>query len=131
MGYGSDGAAAYREPLARGLARRDPGLRARLEVFGSLSVHITDDVRGAIDARKPMIAAYVGGMGSDSHNFHADAMARRGSGPRPRPGSWSFGGPGAAQKPSRRCPTTTSTHNACLEAPTASEPAGLPPCRPG
>ena len=78
MGYGSEGADTYREPLARGLARRDPGLHNDLEVFGSLSVQITDDVRAALDARKPMIAMYVGGMGSDTHNFHADAMARRG-----------------------------------------------------
>ena len=78
MGYGPDGAATYREPLQRGMARRHADLRPEPEVFGSLSVEITDDVQAALDARKPMVAMYVGGMGSDSHNFHAEAMARRG-----------------------------------------------------
>jgi len=78
MGYGPDGAETYREPLQRGLARRGANLRPDLESFGPLSVEITGDVRTALDARKPMIAMYVGGMGSDTHNFHAEAMARRG-----------------------------------------------------
>ena len=78
MGYGPDGAETYRAPLARGLARRHGGLRPDLEVFSSLTVQITDDVQAAIDAHKPLTAMFVGGMGSDTHNFHADAMARRG-----------------------------------------------------
>ena len=78
MGYGPDGAETYKAPLDRGMARRRPGLRPDLEAFGSLSVQITDDVQAALDARKPMVAMYVGGMGSATHNFHADAMARRG-----------------------------------------------------
>ena len=78
MGYGPEGAETFGAPLARGLARRNDGLRADLEVFGSLSVQITGDVRAALDARKPLTAMYVGGMGSDTHNFHAEAMARRG-----------------------------------------------------
>ncbi|MYI36488.1 MAG: LLM class flavin-dependent oxidoreductase, partial [Acidimicrobiaceae bacterium] len=67
-----------REALHRGLARRHGGIRPEPEAFGSLSVEITDDVQGALDARKPLVAMYVGGMGSDTHNFHAEAMARRG-----------------------------------------------------
>ena len=78
MGYGPDGAETYRVPLARGLGRRHAGLRPDLEVFSSLSLQITDDVKAAIDAHKPLTAMYVGGMGSDTHNFHAEAMARRG-----------------------------------------------------
>ncbi len=78
MGYGSEGIATYAGPLARGRARRSAELRADLEVFGSLSVQITDNVRAAVDARKPLVAMYVGGMGSETHNFHAEAMARRG-----------------------------------------------------
>ncbi len=78
MGYGSLGTATYAEPLARGRGRRSAGLPANFEVFGSLSVQITDDVRCAVEARKPLVAMYVGGMGSDTHNFHAEAMARRG-----------------------------------------------------
>ena len=78
MGYGPDGAETYRAPLGRGRARRRVGLRPDLEVFSSLSLQITDDVKAAIDAHKPLTAMYVGGMGSDTHNFHAEAMARRG-----------------------------------------------------
>ena len=78
MGYGSQGTATFAEPLARGRVRRAADLPASLDVFGSLSVQITDDVRAAVEARKPLVAMYVGGMGSDTHNFHAEAMARRG-----------------------------------------------------
>ena len=78
MGYGPDGAETFLEPLQRGLARRHGDLQPELEAFGSLSVEITDDVQAALDARKPMVAMYVGGMGSGTHNFHAEAMARSG-----------------------------------------------------
>lgn len=78
MGYGADGADVYREPLARGYARRSSELRRRLEIFRAISVEITDDVAASLEARKPLTAMFVGGMGSDTHNFHADAMARRG-----------------------------------------------------
>ena len=78
MGYGSRGTATYAEPLARGRGRRPEDLPLNFEVFGSLSVQITDDVGAAVEARKPLVAMYVGGMGSDTHNFHAEAMARRG-----------------------------------------------------
>ena len=78
MGYGSRGTATYAEPLARGRCRRPEDLPLNFEVFGSLSVQITDDVGAAVEARKPLVAMYVGGMGSDTHNFHAEAMARRG-----------------------------------------------------
>ncbi len=77
MGYGSDGAEVFAEPLSRGRAKRDPSLRA-LEVFAGVSMFITDDVAGKIAAQKPLIAMFVGGMGSDTHNFHADSLARRG-----------------------------------------------------
>jgi hypothetical protein len=35
-------------------------------------------VKGALDQMKPLTAMYVGGMGSETHNYHRDAMARRG-----------------------------------------------------
>ncbi len=78
MGYGPAGGETFREPLERGLARRPGDLSPELEVFGSLTVEINDDVQGALDARKPLTAMYVGGMGSQTHNFHAEAMSRRG-----------------------------------------------------
>lgn len=48
------------------------------EVFTGTSVTITDDVQGTLDAMRPLTAMYVGGMGSETHNYHRDAMARRG-----------------------------------------------------
>ena len=48
------------------------------EVFSGASVTITDDVKGTLDAMRPLTAMYVGGMGSQTHNYHRDAMARRG-----------------------------------------------------
>jgi F420-dependent oxidoreductase-like protein len=79
MGLGPDGVAGYDEPLSQGFSRRQDGRRPDdFEVFGSLSVRITDDVRGALDGMRPITAMYVGGMGSETHNFHRDAMARRG-----------------------------------------------------
>ena len=58
-----------------------PGsMRARtdFEVFTGASVLLTDDVDGALDRMRPLTAMYVGGMGSETHNYHRDAMARRG-----------------------------------------------------
>jgi F420-dependent oxidoreductase-like protein len=52
--------------------------RDGFEIFTGTSVTITDDVKGRLDAMRPLTAMYVGGMGSESHNYHHDAMARRG-----------------------------------------------------
>ncbi|MDA8047406.1 MAG: LLM class F420-dependent oxidoreductase [Actinomycetota bacterium] len=79
MGLGPEGTGPFAEALERGRARRAEHLRdAPLEVFGGCSVQITDDVRGALDAMKPLSAMYVGGMGSETHHYHREAMARRG-----------------------------------------------------
>lgn len=43
-------------------------------------VKVTDDVQGALDALKPGIALYVGGMGHKDLNFHKEMMVRRGFG---------------------------------------------------
>jgi F420-dependent oxidoreductase-like protein len=77
MGWGADGTSVYGPALEKGFARR--GSRpANFEIFGGTSVEITDDVRAALDAKKPLTAMYVGGMGSATHNYHREAMARRG-----------------------------------------------------
>ena len=77
MGWGSDGLSVYGPSLDRGFARR--GSRpVDFEIFGGTTVEITDDVRAALDAKKPLTAMYVGGMGSATHNYHREAMARRG-----------------------------------------------------
>ena len=79
MGMGPEGVSPYAEILDRGRSRRSPDEADRpFEVFGGCTVRITDDVRGALDAMKPLTAMYVGGMGSESHHYHREAMARRG-----------------------------------------------------
>ncbi len=77
MGYGSDGWSIHGANLKRGWQRRG-GRPEEFEIMGNLTVQVTDDVRAAIDAKKPLTAMYVGGMGSEDHNFHREAMARRG-----------------------------------------------------
>ena len=79
MGFGPDGLAIHGDALARGFARRTDGrTRADFEIFEPCNVEITDDVRAALDRRKPLTAMYVGGMGSPTHNYHRETMARRG-----------------------------------------------------
>ena len=46
------------------------------EIQGGVSVTITNDVKGAVQASKPFIALYVGGMGHPSLNFHHKRMHR-------------------------------------------------------
>ncbi len=65
--------------LDRGFARRTDGRgRQEFEIFSGLTVVITDDVQGWLDRQRPYRATYVGGMGSASHNYHVESMARRG-----------------------------------------------------
>ena len=47
-------------------------------IVGGVDLVVTDDVKAAIDALKPMVAFYVGGMGAKQKNFHKDLMIRRG-----------------------------------------------------
>lgn len=77
MGLSPANAHEFKAALEKGAARRDPRL-SPLQIHGSTSVRITDDVAGTIAKMKPRTALYVGGMGSKDHNFHKDAMARRG-----------------------------------------------------
>jgi F420-dependent oxidoreductase-like protein len=79
MGLGADGVAPSDEILDRGFAKRTDGRgRADFEIFGSVNICITDDVQAWVDREKPWRARYVGGMGSQSHNYHVEAMAKRG-----------------------------------------------------
>ncbi|HZP29303.1 MAG TPA: LLM class F420-dependent oxidoreductase [Acidimicrobiia bacterium] len=79
MGLPPDGVDGYREPLARGFAKRTDGRGPDdFEIFSGCQVKITDDVRAVLDAMRPLTAMYVGGMGSATHNYHREAMARRG-----------------------------------------------------
>ena len=78
MGFRPDMMPSYLEQLAVGWGRRQGGRPDGFELAPSVTVTITDDVKGVIDAAKPRIALYVGGMGHPSMNFHNQAMARVG-----------------------------------------------------
>lgn len=65
--------------LEEGLAKRSDGRKlSDLEIVGIAQLILTDNVRAALDAIKPHIALYVGGMGAAGKNFHNDAMVERG-----------------------------------------------------
>ena len=79
MGLGPSGMDFYRAPLDRGFSKRTDGRGPEdFEIFTGCSVTITDDVQAVLDGMRPLTAMYVGGMGSASHNYHREAMARRG-----------------------------------------------------
>ena len=79
MGLGPGGTPEYAAALEKGTAlRTSPPVDDVFDVFNGVTVTITDDVRGALDAAKPLTAMYVGGMGSETHHYHREAMARRG-----------------------------------------------------
>jgi len=73
MAYADDSQAR----LERGWAKRG-GRPADFEVFVNATMQLTDDVAGVLDGMRPLTAMYVGGMGSATHNYHRDAMARQG-----------------------------------------------------
>ena len=69
----------YNEWLDEGFAR--PGARRSREDFeicASANIVITDDRAAALAAMKPYLALYMGGMGSEDTNFHADVYRRMG-----------------------------------------------------
>lgn len=71
----------YKPLLEEGIARRNDGKKiSDLEIRTSLSVKIESDVQAALDAMKPSIALFVGGMGAKEKNFHKDLMVERGYG---------------------------------------------------
>jgi F420-dependent oxidoreductase-like protein len=71
----------YLAILAEGVAKRADGKTLKdMEIIGDASVTIADDVKTALDTRRPIIALYVGGMGAKGMNFHKDAMTARGFG---------------------------------------------------
>jgi len=66
--------------LEAGFARRAPerAPATEFEVCASVPVAVGSDVESAAALLKPHIALYVGGMGSESTNFHRDAVLRLG-----------------------------------------------------
>jgi F420-dependent oxidoreductase-like protein len=69
----------YTQWLQEGLAKRSDGKTLKdFDIHGWLSVVITSDVKAALNAGKPRVALYVGGMGAKDKNYHKDSMVRRG-----------------------------------------------------
>jgi len=69
----------YLPLIDEGLARRGDGKALKdFNIRGSLAVYLEDDVRQALNALKPGVALYAGGMGAKEKNFHKDAMIQRG-----------------------------------------------------
>lgn len=69
----------YNEWLDEGFAR--PGARRSREDFeicATAQVVVTDDRSGTFEHIKPVLALYMGGMGSEDTNFHADVYRRMG-----------------------------------------------------
>ena len=69
----------YNEWLDEGFAR--PGARRSREDFeicATANIVITDDRAAAFAAMKPYLALYMGGMGAEDTNFHADVYRRMG-----------------------------------------------------
>ncbi len=69
----------YRDALAEGFAR--PGARRSpedFEVATNVSISINDDIEAAVDAMRPGLALYIGGMGARKMNFHFDLFCRMG-----------------------------------------------------
>ena len=69
----------YNEWLDEGFAR--PGARRTRETFeicATAQVVVTDDRPAMLDLMKPHLALYMGGMGAEDTNFHADVYRRMG-----------------------------------------------------
>lgn len=69
----------YNEWLDEGFAR--PGARRTRETFeicATANIVITEDRSAAFAAMKPFLALYMGGMGAEGTNFHADVYRRMG-----------------------------------------------------
>jgi F420-dependent oxidoreductase-like protein len=73
--------ATFKAWLEEGFRRAGGGKSYRdFEIQGGVSVAITDDVKSALQAGKPFVALYVGGMGHPKQNFHKKRMEREGWG---------------------------------------------------
>jgi F420-dependent oxidoreductase-like protein len=69
----------YKKIIGEGIARRSDGRTlSDFLIQAPIDVKVTNDVQAGIDAAKPHIALYVGGMGAKEKNFHVEKMIRRG-----------------------------------------------------
>ncbi|RDI47250.1 LLM class F420-dependent oxidoreductase [Nocardia mexicana] len=65
------------EGFARAGARRS---REDFEIAATAQVILTDDTKGELDRLRPFMALYIGGMGAEELNFHAQVYRRMGYG---------------------------------------------------
>ena len=79
LGFVPENEDVYEPWINEGLERAGK-TAAEFERQGMTQVKVTEDVKGALDALKPGIALYVGGMGNKNLNFHKEMMIRRGFG---------------------------------------------------
>jgi F420-dependent oxidoreductase-like protein len=75
--YSPKVAAMYKGWLAEGFARRSKPVD-HFEIATNGQVVVTDDVDGAVNAMKPTLGFYIGGMGARDMNFHKDVFGRMG-----------------------------------------------------
>jgi F420-dependent oxidoreductase-like protein len=69
----------YLSLIREGLGKRTDGKRLQdFEIRATVGVHIASDVKQALNALKPTVALFVGGMGAKEKNYHKDAMVDRG-----------------------------------------------------
>jgi F420-dependent oxidoreductase-like protein len=75
--YAPEHAATFRGHLQEGAIRAGRDLDG-FDVAPTVQVHVGDDLEAARDAMRPMLALYVGGMGSRERNFYNDQVRRYG-----------------------------------------------------
>ncbi|SDR93936.1 probable F420-dependent oxidoreductase, Rv3520c family [Nocardioides scoriae] len=77
--YSPASADLYRPWLAEGFAR--PGARRTpdtFEIAATCHLQVTDDPGPVLEALKPSVALYMGGMGAKGQNFHQEVFVRMG-----------------------------------------------------
>ena len=77
LGFVPETAHLYKDWIQEGLDKAGKS-DDQFERQAMANVKVTDDVQSALDAIKPGIALYVGGMGHKNLNFHKEMMIRRG-----------------------------------------------------
>ena len=71
--------AEFRELLEEGAARAgDKKIDDSFDIAPTVNLCVDDDVEKARDAMRPVLALYVGGMGSRKQNFYNNLMQRYG-----------------------------------------------------
>ena len=77
LGFVPETAHLYKDWIQQGLDKAGK-TTDQFERQAMSNVKVTDDIKSALDAMKPGIALYVGGMGHKNINFHKEMMVRRG-----------------------------------------------------